>query len=110
MSWSYQVQVSKDAIEDERAAQHQTSPAGCEQAAADQEAAAARAAVVLATAVGLPADSVVVTMSGHANPDHAPHGGSAPEFIQISVRVAPRPAEETMVEAFRDVAGAPTDT
>ena len=69
----------------------QTAPAGCDEAAGDQTAAARKAVRLLAAAVGRPGDQVSVAMSGHANPGHAPHDGWGDEFITITVRAIPAP-------------------
>lgn len=43
----------------------------------------------LVDAVGRPEDDVFVSVSGHANPDHAPRGGWADEVITINVTAKP---------------------
>lgn len=58
-----------------------------EQAA--QVAAAVDAAKALAAVVGRSDDRVVVTMSGHANPGHAPRLGWANECITVTVSAVP---------------------
>jgi hypothetical protein len=47
----------------------------------------------LAEAVGRPEDDIAVSVSGHANPDHAPAEGWADEAISITV--AARPVTDT---------------
>lgn len=52
----------------------------------------------LVDAVGRSDDDVFVSVSGHANPDHAPRGGWADEVITINVTAkppAPQPTKET---------------
>jgi hypothetical protein len=65
----------------------------------DHLTAAKQAIATLAAAIGRPDDELVVTISGHANPDHAPRDGWADEFISISVSVrrpdAPAPSNPT---------------
>lgn len=51
---------------------------------------AVEAAKKLAEAVGRPGDDVRITLSGHANPDHAPRPGWAEEMITVSVSARPR--------------------
>lgn len=66
----------------------QTVPEGCEGAFADQLAAARTAAEVLAESVGGPDSLVIVSMGGHANPDHASnHEGYGDETIHVAVSI-----------------------
>lgn len=44
----------------------------------------------LADAIGQPDDDIFVSVTGHANPGHAPRDGWADEFITISVAARPR--------------------
>jgi len=81
-------EVAKDAIDI-------TEPTLSDEVRVEQRAqldAAIEAARSLAKVVGRPTDRVVVTMSGHANPDHAPRSGWANECITVSVTACP-PAE-----------------
>lgn len=50
----------------------------------------------IACVLGRPGDKISVTISGHANPDHAPAEGWANEMINISMNVTDvqRPAAE----------------
>lgn len=91
MSWSRTnpVAIAKSEVAALHAEVHQSQPEGCLVAARDQEQAAAFAAAILAHSVGRPTDDVVVTMSGHANPDHAPTPGWADEFVTITVTAKP---------------------
>lgn len=56
--------------------------------------AAVQAAKALAEVVGRPGDEVIVTISGHANPDHAPRPGWANETVTVSVSATPPAAKE----------------
>jgi hypothetical protein len=56
----------------------------------DQFSVALEAAKKLAEAVGRPGDEVRITLSGHANPDHAPSVGWADEMITVSVSARAR--------------------
>ncbi len=71
--------------------QPQTIPEGVEEAYAEHIAMAKRVATMLADVIGLPDDPVMVSMSGHANPGHAPLEGSGREFIRVTVAAHPRP-------------------
>jgi hypothetical protein len=51
--------------------------------------AAVEAAKALAAVVGRPSDAVIVTLNGHANPDHGPRAGWANETITVSVSAIP---------------------
>ena len=74
----------------------QTSPEGCVTPFEEQRDAAFEAVAILAKVVGQDDDLIYVTMSGHANPDHAPAHGWADECITISVsRRAPIAEEAT---------------
>lgn len=50
--------------------------------------AAVAAVAPLATSIGRDEDSLLVTISGHANPDHAPTEGYSDECVTVSVSVA----------------------
>jgi aldehyde:ferredoxin oxidoreductase len=50
---------------------------------------ATQAAKALARVVGRPGDDVRVSMTGHANPDHAPRQGWANEMITVTVSAHP---------------------
>jgi hypothetical protein len=60
--------------------------------------AAMQAAAILAQAIGVGDDEVVVNLNGHSNPGHGPAAGWADEQITVSVRVQrnrPVPTEIT---------------
>lgn len=63
--------------------------AECQDSYNDQFQAALKALVALAAAIGRPEDKIHISMSGHANPDHAPVDGWGPEFITVTVTAAP---------------------
>lgn len=67
----------------------QTSPEGCGLAYLEQFEAAKEAVSILVSAIGRDNDQVTVSMSGHANPDHAPHEAFADETISITVSARP---------------------
>lgn len=48
------------------------------------------AAKLLAGAVGRPGDEVFVSISGHANPGHAPKEGWSNETVTVSVTAKPK--------------------
>jgi hypothetical protein len=50
---------------------------------------ATQAARALARVVGRPGDHVRVSLTGHANPEHAPRDGWANEMITVSVSAHP---------------------
>lgn len=52
-------------------------------------AAALDAAAIMAKVVGRPGDPVVVEVSGHANPGHAPQEGVSDEVLHLTVRCIP---------------------
>lgn len=67
----------------------QTDPDGCGPAFQEQLEAALHVADILADVVGGPDSLVVVSIGGHANPDHASdHEGWSDETIHVSVSVA----------------------
>lgn len=89
MSWSAAAsKIRKDQITAIEATP-QTAPEGCEEAFAEQLAAAIECAEHLAAAVGGDDALVNVSMGGHANPDHASDfEGWADETVHVSVSVA----------------------
>lgn len=48
------------------------------------------AAKLLAAAIGRPEDEILVGISGHANPDHAPAEGYSHEFVTLTVSAKPK--------------------
>lgn len=88
MSWGTRtlVEASKDAIEVPDPVL--SDDVGSEQA--EQLTAAREALAALVGAVGRPGDKVVVTLSGHANPGHAPRPGWANECITVQVTAVPQ--------------------
>lgn len=98
MSWGTGVHtVDKDQIGSIEAPAANVVPEA--QASQDEQfAAALSAAQDLATTVGRPHDQVSVSLSGHANTDHAPQSAWADEFIQVSISARPAPVEEPTPE------------
>lgn len=92
MSWSARTQnaIDKDDLANVKVVP-QTAPPGCADAYAEQRTAAFQAVKILAAAVGGRADQVYVTISGHANPNHEPCKGWAPEAISITVSAREAP-------------------
>ncbi len=91
MSWQLSIaDVDKSEISD-LSPDPQTAPEGCEQAAAEQIDAVLEALENLAGVVGRPGDKLIVSLSGHANPDHGPCEGWADERISITITAHPAP-------------------
>lgn len=68
----------------------------------------------LAANVGLPEDALDVRVGGHANPDHAPREGWAPEMLSVSIHVnqgfrATGSADEAKDDEAQDLDDASTD-
>jgi hypothetical protein len=87
MSWSTHTPdaVAKDAVELDE-------PQLSDVVEVEQRAqfeAAVVAAQALAKVVGRDGDTVHVSISGHANPDHAPRDGWANEMISVTVSANP---------------------
>lgn len=97
MSWGTGVHtIDKDQIGSLEAGANSDPDA---QASQDEQfAAALQAAQDLAAAVGRPHDQVSVSLTGHANPGHAPRSGWADEFIQVNISARPAPVEEPTPE------------
>lgn len=92
MSWSAS---TKDAVN--KASIAVDKPQLSDAVEVEQEAqfqAAVAAAKLLAVSVGRLGDEVMVTMSGHANPGHAPRVGWADEVITVSVSARPKKQED----------------
>lgn len=90
MSWgnSSLQPIRKDQVSD-MAIQEQTTPEGCGPAFQEQLEAALHVADILAEVVGGPDSMVVVSIGGHANPDHqSNYEGWSDETIHVSVSVA----------------------
>lgn len=87
MSWSTSSggEVSKDEIEVPDP--HLSPDVATEQH--EQYQVAMEVAEQLAKVVGRPGDKVIVTLSGHANPGHAPRQGWANEVVTVSVSAVP---------------------
>lgn len=86
MSWSKQFTCSIESIEEAAALVAPSLTTGY--AEEEQQAAiriATQAAVLVAGVVGPPSASVMVTLSGHANPDNEPKDGFAKDEIRITV-------------------------
>lgn len=92
MSWSTGTPepVDKDAIPHIEAPAVNEQTDGLAEAQTEQASRAYEAAALLAQQVGRPEDQVVVTMSGHANPGHAPRDGWSDETITVTVSARPR--------------------
>jgi hypothetical protein len=93
MSWSTSTPepVAKDAIE-------VTRPTLSDYVEAEQQAqldAATEAARALAQVVGRPDDLVQVSLTGHANPSHAPRQGWADEMVTVTVSARPASTADT---------------
>lgn len=90
MSWNARSEgpIDRDQIAD-IVLTPQPSPDGVGPFSFDQQAAAVEAAALLARACGRPGDQVYVSLSGHANLDHAPAAGWADELITVTVSAAP---------------------
>lgn len=89
MSWSAATleSQSKSSIEVQGTAQ--TVPDGVGETYDHQLQVCKDVAKLLAEAVGGPSDKVVVTMGGHANPNHEAFPGSAAETLFVSVTAVP---------------------
>jgi hypothetical protein len=87
MSWGTRTEepVAKDAIDLD--APQLSDVVETEQG--EQFAAALEAAKLLAKTVGRPDDAVLVTLNGHANPEHGPRPGWSNETITVSVSAVP---------------------
>lgn len=98
MSWGTGVHtIDKDQIGSLEAPAANNDPDA--QASQDEQfAEALLVAQELATVIGRPHDQVSVSLSGHANTDHAPHPGWADECITISISARPAPADEPTPE------------
>lgn len=90
MSWgnSNLEPIRKDQVSD-ISINEQTEPEGCGAAFQEQLESALHCADLLAEVVGGPDSKVVVSIGGHANPDHqSNYEGWADETIHVSVSVS----------------------